>query len=556
MAVSSINGNDFERMLKAGLHKLQKHEAEVNDMNVFPVPDGDTGTNMRLTLQNGIVTASSSSNLGEYLKGIKKGMLLGARGNSGVILSQFFTGISNSLSGKESAASQDLLEALTSAYQTAYKSVINPVEGTMLTVARLAAENIRPRLESFKDSVDTLLSQYIHESDLALQETPEMLPVLKESGLIDSGGCGYLYIFQGMLYGLLNPDVDFELDFSPTHYRHAGNIPSPLDTESFTSKSVFQEGYCTEFILQLMDASSYSHDFEIDAFKEKLKEYGTSIVAFQEDSRVKVHIHTLKPYRVIEFAQRYGEFVTFKMDNMQIQKNEHDFHLKNKMPKGEHKALAIIAVVNGEGIRELFQSFNCDVIIDGGSTMNTSAQEFIEAFKTLDADNIVVLPNSKNVTLAAKQAIEISKRTNVSILECDSMMEGYYALALSQLETKTFGERFDLMKEGAASVDVISLAPASKAYNQNGIACQKGDFIALYKGDLVAGSKDLKDALIQSAKKIPEIEEKSSCLIATGMNASDEMTEEVEAAIQELLPDVEISVVPGGQEVYTFMIGF
>ncbi|MBP5444240.1 MAG: DAK2 domain-containing protein [Treponema sp.] len=556
MAVSKINGNDFERMLKAALTRFKKHEPEINDMNVFPVPDGDTGTNMRLTLQNGILTAASSPKIGEYLKGVKKGTLLGARGNSGVILSQFFSGLSNSLADRDEASSRDFFEALVCAYQTAYKSVINPVEGTMLTVARLGVENIRSRLESFDGSVDSLLSEYIREMDVVLKETPEMLPILKESGVIDSGACGYVYMVQGMLYGLLNPDQDFEVDLSVSHYGTKENVSSTIESDNFTRTSVFQEGYCTEFILQLMDGSSYSQDFEIEAFREKLKEFGSSIVAFQEDSRVKVHIHTLKPHRVIEFAQQYGEFVTFKMDNMQIQKNEHEVHINSKKTEKKHKDVAVIAVVNGDGIRDLFQSFNCDVILDGGSTMNTSAQEFVEAYKSLDADHIVVLPNSRNVMFAAKQAMEISKITNISILETETMLEGYYALAIGQIVTENFEERLDQMKEGAESVDVISLAPASKPYNQNGISCEKGDCIALYKGDLISVGKDIKYTISQAIKKVPGIDLKDSCIIASGKNATDEMTEELENTIQEILPDVEISVVQGGQDVHTFMVGF
>ncbi|MBO4320619.1 MAG: DAK2 domain-containing protein [Treponema sp.] len=556
MAVSRINGNDFERMLKAGLIRIQKYEPEINDLNVFPVPDGDTGTNMRLTLQHGILSASSSSHLGDYLKDIKKGTLLGARGNSGVILSQFFSGISNYLVDKESATSTDLFEALVCAYKTAYSSVIKPVEGTVLTVARLGIENVRPNLSSVGDSVDSLLSDYIREMEIVLQETPDMLPILKESGVIDSGGCGFVCIFKGMLNGLMNRDQDFEIESSIQHKNSVDDNSSASQFDNFNRTSVFQEGYCTEFILQLMDGSSYNQDFQIDSFIEKIKEYGSSIVAFQEDSRVKVHIHTLKPYRIIELAQEYGEFVTFKMDNMQIQKNEHEAHIKNKEPKISQKDLAIIAVANGGGIKDLFQSFNCDIILDGGSTMNTSAREFVDAYKKLNADHIVVLPNSKNVMFAAKQAIEISHSTNVSILDCETMMEGYYALALSQLETNDFEEHFALMKESAESVDVISLAYVSRQYNQNGMECEKGDCIAIYKNDLVAGGKDIKSVITQAIKKIPEIDSKDSCMIATGANASPEMTEELENAIEELLPDLEINVVPGGQDVYLFMIGF
>lgn len=555
MNIQNINGNDFERMLKSGLLKIRKHEREINDMNVFPVSDGDTGTNMRLTLQNSISTAPSNTDLGEYLKGIKKGALLGARGNSGVILSQFFTGIADFLKDKKTAGCGDVFDSLVSAYETAYGSVINPVEGTVLTVARMGAEKIRGNLPSYAGSIDAMLSDYVSVMKEVLLETPEMLPVLKESGVLDSGGCGWIQIVRGMLKGLLGKTEDFESVFTDDGM-NSKNLPQPVDTDSFTEDSEFNEGYCTEFILQLMSASGYDHDFSMKDFIENLKPLGNSIVAFQDDSRIKVHIHTMKPYKVLELAQRYGEFVTFKMDNMQIQKNEHEFHMNVKKQMNVHKKIAVIAVVNGEGMHTLYESFGCDIIIEGGSTMNTSSKEFVDAFNSLDADHIIVLPNSRNIFFAARQAVEISGKTNVSILESEGQIEGYYALAMGQVETDDFSERLRLMNEGMLGADVISLTFASKPCSQDSVSCKKDDCIAFYKGKLVAASDDIKTTLESAMKKISGMSGKYACMIAVGKNASDEMVEEVSGTISGLFPDLETNVIHGGQDIMHFMIGF
>lgn len=552
MAVARINGKDFERMLKAGLIKIRNHESEINDMNVFPVPDGDTGTNLRLTLQNGILTTPSNENLGEFLGGIKKGMLLGARGNSGVILSQFFTGIADSLKNKSAAGAEDLFESFVAAYKTAYGSVVNPVEGTVLTVARLGIENIRENLPSFSGSIDSMLSAYIAEMKNVLMTTPELLPVLKESGVLDSGGAGYIYILRGILEGLLGCDSDFDI----SNLSASAKLPAQnLDTDRFTRDSVFEEGYCTEFILQLMGGSQYDQSFNLDLFIENLKAFGNSIVAFRTDDRVKVHIHTMKPYMVVELAQRYGEFVTFKMENMQIQKDGHEFRMKKIDAERKHKKIAVVAVVNGEGIRGLYESFGCDIILDGGSTMNTSSQEFVDAFNQLDADNIIVLPNSKNIFFAAKQAIEISGRKNISILECSDQIEGYYALAMGQVCIDDFDERLSLMREGASGVDVLSITFASKPYSQNNVSCEKGDCIAFLNGSLVASSTDLCTTLSSAVKNISDLDSKYSCMIAAGKHADEKMTELVQKCLENILPDVEINVVQGGQDVMHFMIG-
>ena len=541
MAVPVIDGNDFERMLKAGLIALRNHEGEINDMNVFPVSDGDTGTNMRLTLQNGIMSAESNENLGEYLRGVKKGMLLGARGNSGVILSQFFAGISNCLEEKSVIGASDFHEALVEAYRNAYGSVINPVEGTMLTVARLGAERSGKIVPSCKDSVDRFLSDYISEMKSVLNETSELLPVLKESGVKDSGGAGYICIFSGMLKGLLGKDSDFENEsLGPASV----NAPAPIDADGFTKDSRFVEGYCTEFILQLMNGNSYDADFDMPKFIEKLKSMGESIVAFKIDDRIKVHIHAMKPYRILELAQRYGEFVTIKIENMQVQKNARELRMK----KCSRKGMGVLAVVNGDGLKKLYGSFRCDAILDGGRSMEISPDTFTEAFSRIDADCIIVIPNGPELMEAARQAKENSVGRNISILECENPVSGYYALVNGQMESDDFSRRFGLMQEGAESVDVISIESESVG--------RCGMFSASLNGKPVSKSSDMKSAVSEAVNEIPALNSKCSCMMVCGKNASEEMTVLIESAMSEIIPDLEINVIDGGQENNDYMIGF
>ncbi len=551
MSVTSLNGSILEKMLKSGLKNIQKHEKEINDMNVFPVPDGDTGSNMRMTLQNGIFSAESTKDLGTYLKLVKKGMLLGARGNSGVILSQIFAGMSKSLERDSIVNIREFIDALECAYQTAYKSVINPVEGTILTVAREGFEYVKnySKINSFEE----LFQVYISKMRRTLLWTPELLPVLKESGVLDSGAAGYIYIFEGLYKGLCNEEIEFDNE----------NIISqpnlsivPLKNDKFTADSKFEDGYCTEFLLQLLNDENYNHHFDLKDFIEHLEKMGDSLVVLQDEDRVKVHIHTKKPSPIISFAQNFGEFVTFKMENMQLQHNQHIFDMNEITKKVIRKPFWVIAVVNGEGISNLYKNLGCDVVIEGGPTMNTSTQEFLTEFKKANADTIIVLPNNKNIFQAAKQAAELSELKNIHILNSKNIAEGYYALAMGNADTTDADFKIKSMQNGIESVDVLSVTVASKNYSTNNIACQKGDFIALLNGNLVENSQNFGDLIKNSLEKVSNLNEKESCVIFTGINSTEQMNNEISKQIEKNYPEIEITFVPGGQEIFNYVIGF
>ena len=538
-------------MLKNGLQNLSKHESEVNKLNVFPVPDGDTGTNMCLTLGKGIKYAKTNAAIGLYAKTLSEGMLLGARGNSGVILSQFFKGMYTELARCAFAGPGELRNALIRGYRTAYDAVVKPVEGTMLTVAREGIEHIRGQITR-NSSIEEILAMYIAEMKKTLSYTPEMLDVLKEAGVIDSGGQGFIYIFEGMLKYLYG-DVYRINEKKITREQTAPAPEKEIDFSLFNENSDFIDGYCMEFILQLLNDKNYSGHFKLNTFIEEIGVYGNSLVAVQDGSRVKVHIHTLKPAKVIARSQEYGEFLTFKMDNMQLQHNE---VLKKKIEpkKLPHKQLAMVSVVNGEGLKTLFEQLGTDVVINCGDTMNASAQEFIEAFELIDADNIVVMPNNKNVILAAGQALEISGKKNVTILPTKSVAEGYFAIAMDVPDDKP-EYRISSMKSGLQDVATLVETTATRDYTYHELTCRAGEDIVLLGGELVCVSTDWCSGIIDGMKLVPGIDDKETCVVFCGEGVTEEQTDRLRDRLEEEFPLLDVEFIDGGQKHYRLIIG-
>lgn len=549
MSNERINGVQFEDMLKNGLQNLGKREIEVNKLNVFPVPDGDTGTNMCLTLGNGIKFAKTNGSVGLYAKALSEGMLLGARGNSGVILSQFFKGIYTALEGSESIGATGLRDALICGYRTAYDSVIKPVEGTILTVARKGIENIKSQItESL--TVEELLEKYIAEMKTTLSRTPEMLGVLKEAGVVDSGGQGLIYIFEGMLNYLCG-DV-LEADGKQTAIEN--HLPAgKVDFSLFNENSSFDDGYCMEFILQLLKNPDYSQSFKLESYIEAIGEYGNSLVVVQDGKRVKAHIHTLKPAEVIKLSQEYGEFLTFKMENMQLQHNG-VLNKKTEPEKLPHKELAIVAVVNGQGLKDLFEQLGADVVINCEETMNASSQEFIDAFELIDADSIVVMPNNKNVISAARQAVELSGKKNVTVLPAKSIAEGYFALAMD-VPDNSVDYRINSMKNGLNDVTTLAQTTATRDYTYNGLVCRAGEDIVLINGELSVVSNDLPGGIIDCLKLVPEIDDKDTCVVFLGEGVDDEQIETLTERLEEEFPMLDVEFIEGGQKHYRLIIG-
>lgn len=543
MSMKRINGIHLEKMIKNGLAYLQQHEEEVNRLNVFPVPDGDTGTNMALTLGNGIRYAKSSEDAGAYLRSLSAGMLLGARGNSGVILSQFFRGFADELVRSPIIGPGELRAGLIRGYRTAYEAVVHPVEGTILSVTREGIEHIRTQITR-NSSIESILSMYIAEMRKTLSFTPEMLSVLKEAGVVDSGAYGFILIVEGMLKCLYGEVID------PVE-QPVKQAETPLvDLSLFNESSEFVDGYCTEFILQRLTHSRYLQDFNRQNFISELRFFGNSIVVVVDGMRVKVHIHTLYPAKVIAFAQQYGEFLTFKMENMQVQHNEHD-----RVTAKEHKPLSVIAVVNGDGMKTLFEDFGCDIVIDGGTTMNTSSAEFVEAIDQLDADEIVILPNNPNIILAAKQAVELSKRRNITVIESKSVAQGYFAMAMDIPDSDDAKYRVSQLQSGIENIATVSQTVASRDYSYREISCRKGDEIALLDGEIVSVGSDYAKTIMDTIASIEDIADRETCVIFRGADVPEEREGELYEKLSAQYPLMDFEFIDGGQEIYHWILG-
>ena len=543
MSIRRINGLDLEQMLRNGLANLSRSENEVNLLNVFPVPDGDTGTNMRLTLQHGIQETKPNEHAGEYLKGLSSGMLLGARGNSGVILSQFFKGFYQELARCALLGPGELRNGLIRGYRVAYKSVMKPVEGTILSVSREGIEHIRTQIGRNTD-IDSILSMYVAEMRKTLAMTPEMLSVLKDAGVVDSGAYGFILIFEGMLMYLRGEYIQPGRDEKKTEAK-----PS-VDLSLFNENSKFIDGYCMEFILQLMNDDQYNQNFRLKDFIAVLEKRGDSLVCIQDGKRVKVHVHTKTPSNIIAYAQTFGEFLTFKLENMQVQHNERDTIIAKR-----HKPLSVISVVNGEGMAKLFRDFGCDVVIDGGTTMNTSSKEFVEAFGKLDADAIVILPNNKNVILAAEQAAKLENNKKVVVIPTESYAEGYFALAMDIQDSNDIDRRISQMSRGREEVATLCETTASRDYSFHEISCRKGDEIVLKNGEICSVDKDWKTALLSALRMVDGIEDRETCVVFRGAGVPEDDENELSEIISNEFPMMDVTFIDGGQVIYKWVIG-
>ena len=389
MILTKLNGEQFKELVTNGARNLRLNIEEVDSLNVFPVPDGDTGTNMTRTIEGGIdaVKSMNEKNLGVLGKALSKGMLLGARGNSGVILSQIFRGICRGFEGKEEVNALELAEAYKIGVKQAYGAVVTPVEGTILTVFREATESACKIVK--KDStINEFFEEHLKQASISLKKTIDLLPVLKEAGVIDSGGAGYVYIVKGIVKYLDGEKIEQELSSTSENKQEA----APIDFSAFGADDVLQFGYCTEFILRLQNSKVNVEEFDVQTIIDNLNEEdiaGDSIVALKDGDVIKVHVHTKEPGLVLHKMRKYGEFLTTKIENMALQHNENLSEEEHSHKKMEHKKYAIVAVAQGDGIKEQFEAFGVDVVVSGNQTMNPSTEDFIRAFKQIDADNII-----------------------------------------------------------------------------------------------------------------------------------------------------------------------
>lgn len=548
--LTSINGETLKKLLAAGYKNLSLHFKAINDLNVFPVPDGDTGTNMKITYFNGMKAIEGATTPGDIIEKFANGMLFGARGNSGVLTSQYFRGVANALNSKEDDISvKEFVDAMISGYKQAYAAAVDPVEGTILTVAREGIESVLVNVNENTDFT-SLLGMVYDAMRMSLDNTPNLLPVLKEAGVIDSGGKGLLTIFEGFLKFLQGVEINDNDDYEAMESH--GTLQR-VDFSAFNENSVLDYGYCTEFLLQLLNSKTDIPNFQISEFIKWLGDHGNSIVCFQNGTIIKVHIHTKKPYEVIEYAQRFGEFVAFKMENMALQHNEVLAEKEEKMK--ERKKFAVISIAQGEGLIELFKELGSDIVLDGGKTMNTSTSEMIDAFKEVNADKIFLLTDESNIILAARQARDLYKDSEVRVIETKTIIEGYSALSMMVKEDDNAEEVYNDLVTYSKDVTSCFVAKSSRTSIINGVESEKGKYIEGVGGELVGSQTQRDDAVIDLIDRIPNIQEKSLCILFYGQMVSNAEAEDVSNRISQKYPNLEVGVLSGKQDVYDYLIG-
>jgi len=544
MSVKQINGKIFREMVLNGANNLSNHSQHVNELNVFPVPDGDTGTNMSMTINSG---ASELQNLneesiGKVAKILSRGLLMGARGNSGVILSQLFRGFAQSVEGKDSVSIEELSAALDQGVKTAYKAVMRPVEGTILTVARESAEALSTKHAEAADVVE-FYEMVIEAMKVSLENTPELLPVLKEVGVVDSGGQGLVYIYEGFLKALQGETISLQDKSMATTSSAAA-----MDMEH----SEF--GYCTEFIIKLDDSRKL---FKEEIFRERLGKLGDSIVVVQDEDIVKVHVHTLTPGEALNLGQKHGEFLKLKIENMSEQHNEiigsDQAHAIKMHQQSKEKAdYAIIAVVAGEGIKQQFLDSGADYVIEGGQTMNPSTEDFLTAIDEVNAKNIIILPNNSNIIMAANQAAEVTESAHVIVVPSKTIPQGYTALMMFNNEGE-LADNEESMTKALAEVKSGQVTYAVRDTNMNGVEIKENDFIGILDKEIVVSTKDRLKTVCALADKMMD-EDSELVTVFYGEDTNEEEAGRLAEYIESKFEDAEVTVIGGEQPVYSYII--
>lgn len=540
----TLDGILFARMVNSGAANLKAHRKEINDLNVFPIPDGDTGDNMLMTMMGGVRQDNATSEaLDEMSRRISSGMLLSARGNSGVILSQFFEGIKNGFSGLHSADTKEIGDAFRKGVEQAYGAVMTPTEGTILTVVREATAYACDRNT---DTPEAFLNAFIEEAKRALARTPDLLPVLKKAGVVDSGAAGLIYIVDGMMKAVIGDAV---IDVPET----AERIEEP-DLDAFHEDSVLEFGYCTELLVRLQNAKTDISAFDVKVISDYLQTIGDSIVTVRNGSIVKLHVHTMTPQKVLDFCQQYGEFLKVKIENMSLQHNNTviDEH-KESAPMKARKKYGVVAVASGEGLKDAFRARGADVIVDGGQSMNPSTEDFIEAFDEVNADVIFAYPNNGNIVLAAKQAAQLYEKSDVRVIESTTIGAGYASLAMFDTNS---GDADAIEEDLRMAMDGVVTAEISHAVRDAVIDGKKiytGDYIGFVGKKLLSVDKSRFVTVCESMDAL-HFSNYDFCILICGCDATDREAEQIETYIHSHYPEKELYIINGGQDVYDYII--
>ena len=550
--MANITTSLFQEMVQAGATRLNKQAEYVNSLNVFPVPDGDTGTNMGMTIENGAkeVSDRSASTVGEAAGIFAKGLLMGARGNSGVITSQLFRGFSQSVKDKEELDGAALAAAFQSGVEVAYKAVMKPVEGTILTVSRGAAIGAKKKAESTNDAVEVMRAA-LEGAKTALAKTPDMLPVLKEVGVVDSGGQGLVFIYEGFLSALTGEFIaSEEFQATPATMSEMINAEHHKSVAGHVATEDIKLGYCTEIMVALKQGPTYVKDFDYDEFRNYLNNLGDSLLVVNDDEIVKVHVHTEDPGLVMQEGLKYGSLVKVKVDNM---RNQHEAQVEKEERQAkpvEEKEYAIIAVVAGDGLADIFKAQGVDYIISGGQTMNPSTEDFVKAVEELNARNIIILPNNKNILMAAQSAAEVIDQP-AAVVETKTIPQGLTSL-LAFDESKSIEENYERMSASLGDVASGSVTTAVRDTTIDGLEIHENDNLGMVDGKIVVSNPDMMETLEETFAHMLD-EDSEIVTIYVGEDGSEELANELAQALAEKYEDVEVEIHQGGQPVYPYL---
>ena len=550
--MANITTSLFQEMVQAGATRLNKQAEYVNSLNVFPVPDGDTGTNMGMTIENGAkeVSDRSASSVGEAAGIFAKGLLMGARGNSGVITSQLFRGFSQSVKDKEELDGAALAAAFQSGVEVAYKAVMKPVEGTILTVSRGAAIGAKKKAESTNDAVEVMRAA-LEGAKTALAKTPDMLPVLKEVGVVDSGGQGLVFIYEGFLSALTGEFIaSEEFQATPATMSEMINAEHHKSVAGHVATEDIKFGYCTEIMVALKQGPTYVKDFDYDEFRNYLNNLGDSLLVVNDDEIVKVHVHTEDPGLVMQEGLKYGSLVKVKVDNM---RNQHEAQVEKEERQAkpvEEKEYAIIAVVAGDGLADIFKAQGVDYIISGGQTMNPSTEDFVKAVEELNARNIIILPNNKNILMAAQSAAEVIDQP-AAVVETKTIPQGLTSL-LAFDESKSIEENYERMSASLGDVVSGSVTTAVRDTTIDGLEIHENDNLGMVDGKIVVSNPDMMETLEETFAHMLD-EDSEIVTIYVGEDGSEELANELAQALAEKYEDVEVEIHQGGQPVYPYL---
>ncbi len=536
--IQYIDGKNLRDMMISGANNLQNNKDLVDKLNVFPVPDGDTGTNMSLTISYAMkelakVTDDDITNIG---KSLAKGSLMGARGNSGVILSQIIRGFTKSIEGKEKLSSMDLAEALKNGSDTAYKAVIKPIEGTILTVVRESGEYAIKAAKKEKDIIK-FLELVIKEANASLERTPDLLKNLKDAGVVDSGGKGLVLIYEGMYEALKGNIISADGNSS-------ANISSVESVQGEINTDDIKFAYCTEFILE-------SNKVTYDKIKDIMLDYGDSLAVVGDDGLIKVHVHTNEPGNVLQQALKYGQLVTIKIENMKVQHENILVENQTAVSQEPTKEYGFIATSMGEGLADIFRDFGVDYIIEGGQTMNPSTEDFMTAIENINAENIIILPNNSNIIMAANQAKALSDK-NIIVIPSKTVPQGFTSLVSFNADA-TVEENEAIMMEALSMVKSGQVTYAVRDTVMNDIEVKEGNFIGIGEGKLLSAGEDKNDITLGLIEKLVD-EDSAIITLFYGEDVKEDEANEFKNILEEKYEDIDVELYYGGQPIYYYLI--